>query len=176
MKSWFFVCLGPAVLAGRAEAQEAKDAVSQEARVKIEADVEKCRSRQFNTHRAAAQCINEAVQRVLISVDYPYMDLLQIVSAYRIACAQKMDARELTEDDCNKRMGNLRARITSEETRRRGADAKTGTGVRPASGPKPTNYVTLLKDLADWSNDVPDDPGKPSQIRCFQSGPMISCR
>jgi hypothetical protein len=163
------------LVGARAEADAAKQAVSNDARVKIEADVEKCRSRQLGTHRAAAQCINEAVQRTLISVDYPYMDLLQVVSAYRIACAQKMDGNELSEADCTKRMGELRTRITAEENKRNSATPEDGK-IKPAAGRKPANYVALLKGLADWSNGVPEDAAKPGTIVCFESGPMITCR
>jgi len=177
MKPLYLLGLCVLLLAGPALAEGAKDGVSQEARVKIAADVEKCHSRQFNSHRAAAQCINEAVQRVLISVDYPYMDLLQVVSAYRIACAQKMDSDELSESDCNQRMGELRKRVTAEEARRRNAaDAPKGSGVHPAAGPKPTNMAVLLKGIAAWSLGIPEGADSPKQIVCFESGPMISCR
>ena len=170
------MALGVSLMAVRVHADPAKQAVSNDARVKIEADVEKCRSRHFNTHRAAAQCINEAVQRTLISVDYPYMDLLQVVSAYRIACAQKMDANELSEAACNKRMGELRTRITAEERRRNNATAEQNGKMKPAAGQKPVNYATLLKGLAQWSIGIPEGGTKPGVITCFESGPMISCR
>jgi hypothetical protein len=180
MKLPLLIGLALLAVAGRAQAEPAKepakDAVPQEARLKIEADVENCRGRQFGTHREAAQCINQAVQRVLISVDYPYMDLLQIVSAYRIACAQKMDARELTQENCTNRMGQLRTRITAEETQRRNAAPAKGEGdVRPASGPAGIDYAALLKGIAGWSAAA-GGSAKSGDIVCFQSGPMISCR
>jgi hypothetical protein len=103
------------------------------------------------------------------------MDLLQIVSAYRIACAQKMDARELTQENCNNRMGQLRMRITAEETRRRAAaPAKREGDVRPAASPAPADYASLLKGIAGWS--ASGGSAKSGDIACFQSGPMISCR
>ena len=182
MKRMLLICLAVLAIsvlatAGRAQAQQAKDAVPQEARLKIAADVEKCRGRHFDSHRAAAQCINQAVQRVMISVEYPYMDLLQIVTAYRVACAQKMDSRELTQENCSNRMGQLRARITAEETRRRSVvPAKKEADIRPAAGPGAVNYASLLKGLAEWSDSATDGSGTPGDIVCFQGGPMIHCR
>ena len=174
-RPFLVVALSLFVTLAGARADQSGGAVTDEARVKIQADVEQCHNRQFKSHREAAQCVNEAVQRVLITVNYPYMDLLQLVAGYRIACAQKMDSGELTEADCTKRMGDLRARVTAEESRRYSLAAKTKPGMRPASGPPATDFTAMLKGIAEWSRGDERPAAKPAQIVCFQGGPMISC-
>lgn len=175
-RQFMVVALGLFVTWAGAQADETNGNVNDEARVKIQADVEQCHNRQFRTHREAAQCVNEAVQRVMITVNYPYMDLLQLVASYRIACAQKMDSGELTEADCNKRMMELRTRVTAEENRRNAAAAKAKGAVRPAGGPPATDFGSLLKGLAEWSKASEPTSAKPAQIVCFQGGPTVSCR
>jgi hypothetical protein len=179
MRPLFFVGLCLVVLAGRAEAQSSQDAAWEKAQAKIGADVAKCQDRrsagEFATHREAAQCINEAVRRGMSSTDYPYRDLVELVNAYRIACAQKMDAGELTEDSCVTRMGELKKRVLSEETRRNQATGKAPGDVQPAAGPRTADFAALLNGLADWSKGGPGGAAQ-AQIVCFRSGPTISCR
>ena len=179
MRPLFFVGVCLLLLAGHAEAQSPQDAAWEKAQAKIAAEIATCQDRrsagEFATHREAAQCINEAVRRGMFRTDYPYRDLIQLVNAYRIACAQKMDSRELTEDGCVKRMGELRTRIVSEEARRNQAIGKAVSDVKPAAGPGAADYASLLNGLADWSKDGPGDAAA-AQIVCFKSGPMISCR
>ena len=103
------------------------------------------------------------------------MDLVQVTNAYRIGCAGKMDAGELTESDCNSRMGELRTRVLAEENRRVDAPAKAASGVRPAAGAQSANYGVLLKGLAIWSNGDDEPPAKLGQIVCAQKGPTVSC-
>lgn len=169
------VTLSLFVTLASAQAEQTGGGLSDEARVKIQADVEQCHNRQFKSHREGAQCVNEAIQRVLITVNYPYMDLLQLVSAYRIACAQKMDSGDMSEADCTKRMAELRTRVTAEESQRYSRAAKMKSGMRPAGGPPATNFSTMLKGLADWSKGSTPPSAKPNQITCFQGGPAVSC-
>ncbi|MGB8274222.1 MAG: hypothetical protein WCF16_03020 [Alphaproteobacteria bacterium] len=179
MRSLILVGVSVLVLAGHAEAESAQTAAPDEARGKIEAGVKDCQDRraagQFATHREAAQCINQAVQRNLSATNYPFPDLVQLVSAYRIACAQKMDGRELTEKDCTARMTELRQRIVAEETRRNGT---AGADVKPAAGKSAADaadYGALLTGLAEWSK-AGDAKSAPGKIVCLKSGPTLACR
>lgn len=174
MKRWFAVGLCALFLAGRAEA-DPQAAISSEARLKMQSDVDQCHSRAFTSHRDGAQCINEAIQRVLISIDYPYMDLVQMVSAYRIACAERIDSGAFTKDDCEKRMAELRLHVTAEESRRVHATQSANGAVLPAEGPPQTDYEALLNGSAEWYDGADTPEAKPSQITCFKRGAMIFC-
>jgi hypothetical protein len=169
--------------------QSPKAAMNEQMRAKMEADTQKCHDTQFPTHRAAAQCMNEAMMRPMMAANYPYMDMVQLVAAYRVACAQKMDAGELSEDSCNKRLSDLRQRVAAEEARRRnpppaaaipapaakpGAKPGANPVAKPVASRKP-GLGPLLKGLATWSASDDNVAVKPGQIICMQRDPVITC-
>lgn len=171
--------LGPAPAHAQGSSEDVTK-INEQARIKIEGDVANCRAREdagaFKTQREAAQCVNSAVQRVMLSIRYPYTDLLQLVSAFRVGCAGKVDANVMTTEECKKQMAELRKRVTAEESKRRAAAAaKSDPGMKPAAGTKRTNMVTLLKGLARWTS--PDDPAPVStkHLNCMQVGQTVSC-
>jgi hypothetical protein len=189
MKPLFVMSLlGLCLLASGARAEDAqspKAAMNEQMRAKMEADTQKCHDTQFPNHRAAAQCMNEAMMRPMMAANYPYMDMVQLVAAYRVACAQKMDAGELSEDSCNKRLGDLRQRVSAEEARRRNPPpaaaipapaAKPGAKpvAKPVASRKP-GLGPLLKGLATWSAGDDKVAVKPGQIVCMQRDPVITC-
>ena len=153
--------------------------INEQARIKIEGDVANCRAREqagaFKTQREAAQCVNSAVQRVMLSIRYPYTDLLQLVSAFRVGCAGKIDSGTMTTADCKKHMGELRKRVSAEEAKRREAAQDGEDGVKPAAGDTRTSMRSLLKGLAKWTD--PEDPAPISSkyMTCMQVGRTVSC-
>ena len=188
MKSLFvlglfaFLCgavLPAPLLAQVASEDEAK--ITEQARLKIESDVADCRAREaagaFKTNREAAQCVNSAIQRVMLSIRYPYTDLLQIVSAFRVGCAGKVDAGEMTKEDCKKQMAELRERVTAEENKRRGAAAapKTEKGARPVARAKRGGLAQLVNGIAKWTDSEDPAPASPKHLTCMQVGTTVSC-
>ena len=167
----------PAFAQGAADDQTK---INEQARLKIEGDVANCRAREdagaFKTQREAAQCVNSAVQRVMLSIRYPYTDLLQLVSAFRVGCAGKIDSGVMTTETCKTQMAELRKRVTTEEQKRRTAAAgKADPGVKPASGTKRTDMATLLKGLAGWTNADDPAPISTKHLNCMQVGQTVSC-
>lgn len=167
------------VLAAASSEDEAK--ITEQARVKIQSDVADCHAREdagaFKTNREAAQCVNSAIQRVMLSIRYPYTDLLQLVSAFRVGCAGKVDSREMTKDDCKKLMDKLRQRVSEEEQSRRSAAAapKTDKGTRPVARAKRSGMSKLVNGIAKWTD--PDEPAaaSPQHLTCMQVGTTVSC-
>ena len=167
----------PALAQGAADDQVR---INEQARIKIEGDVANCRAREdagaFRTQREAAQCVNSAVQRVMLSIRYPYTDLLQLVSAFRVGCAGKVDSNVMTTEQCKTQMAELRKRVTAEEQKRRAAAAgKSDPGVKPAAGAKRTNMATLLNGLAGWTNADDPAPVSTKHLNCMQVGQTVSC-
>lgn len=161
-------------------AGEDKAKINEQARLKIESDVANCRAREnsgaFKTNREAAQCINSAIQRTMLSIRYPYTDLLQLVSAFRVGCAGKVDAGQMTKEDCKRQMAQLRKRVTEEEARRRGT-ATTGADSegRPVARVKRSSMASLVKGIAKWTDPEDPAPANAKHMTCMQVGRTVSC-
>lgn len=161
-------------------ASEDQAKITEQARLKIEGDVANCRAREdagaFRTQREAAQCVNSAIQRTMLSIRYPYTDLLQLVSAFRVGCAGKVDGGEMTKEDCKKQMAELRKRVTEEETKRRNATAqRADKSGAPAARVKRSSMAALVKGIAKWTDPDEPAPASAKHLTCMQVGRTVSC-
>lgn len=115
----------------------------------------------LQTNMEVAECTNEKVLNAFIEIDYPYMDLVQLYNAYRLAVAEKVDEGEITEAEGNLMMAEIRQKIASEEYNR--------------------NYQKSVK----WSNAFKEFSNTVSSyqsstlrtpITCYQTGNVITCQ
>jgi hypothetical protein len=73
------------------------------------------------TMAQSVECSNPKVIAAFEGADYPYMDLLRLGMDARLAGAQKVDRGELSPEEYQRQLGELRKRIGAEMRRRNGA-------------------------------------------------------
>jgi hypothetical protein len=72
------------------------------------------------TMAQSVECSNPKVIAAFEGADYPYMDLLRLGMDARLAGAQKVDRGEISADEYQRQLGELRKRIGAEMRRRNG--------------------------------------------------------
>jgi hypothetical protein len=82
-----------------------------------------CRQKRLNgelkTFVASVQCSNPRIIAAYQNANYPNMDLVELVTASRLAGAEKIDRGEITEAEFQLQLAELGTRVASEEERRR---------------------------------------------------------
>lgn len=95
------------------------------AHIAAQAAVEACKNKhasgELTTYVDAALCANPPVVAAYRKANYPYMDLVYLGVSAKLAGAAKLDSGEITEDQFESQLAQLRTRIAAEETRRRSA-------------------------------------------------------
>jgi hypothetical protein len=66
----------------------------------------------------SARCSNEAILAIYKEVKYPYMDLISLIAADRLAASEKIDSGQWTEKQAQVQMAELGERVNSEIARR----------------------------------------------------------
>jgi hypothetical protein len=118
----------------------------------------------------------------------PAMNLIYLITAYRLAMAERIDKRVLSEAEANLMLAQLISRVNTERLERDIAAERERT--RNAQ-----SYEALLKGLGTWQSSVnpsgQDNVAVPSQpaptpqktqsvlrtpITCYQDGPVIICQ
>lgn len=66
----------------------------------------------------AVNCGNDRMRQVMQASGYPHMDLVNLLLAYRILLAERMDAGQLTDAEATVLLAELGTRITAEEQAR----------------------------------------------------------
>ena len=77
--------------------------------------------RLFGNCMGAVYCNYDHVRQVVAESGYPHMDLIDLAFAHRKALALRLAKNELTHEEANVQLAELRARIASEEQRRNAA-------------------------------------------------------
>jgi len=137
---------------------------------KVEQAVLECRERrlagELSGYVASVRCSNERIRQAWAESGYPHMDLVDLQLAYRLAVAHRVDAGGLSEQDGQRQVSELTARINAEARERAAPPLET-------SGQRPRNYKALLRGLGVWGAT----PGlrEPDTIRCFRSTDLITC-
>ncbi len=126
---------------------------------------EECRARrlagELPGYEASAQCSNERIRRVWAESGYPYMDLVDLALAYKVALARRMDDGLLSEDDAKLLLAELGTRINSEEQQRAALSAQ-------ARSQALQSYGVLLQGLGAIQPRTP--------ITCSQSLNTFICQ
>jgi hypothetical protein len=113
MKLTVCVAILAACLAGCVSPEAKRDA---EARAQTVRALEACKAQTFKTHVERAKCINDGLGLSRTTLANP--DLLDLISATRIALAATVDRRELTEEDATVQLARAQADANSEDQRR----------------------------------------------------------
>jgi hypothetical protein len=169
--------------------RDAKVAVMQEKEKSILAECELKRlNGELKTYVASTECSNPVIIQAHKEAGDPAMNLIYLITAYRLAMAERIDKRVLSEAEANLMLAQLISRVNTERLERDIAAERERT--RNAQ-----SYEALLKGLGTWQSSVnpsgQDNVAVPSQpaptpqktqsvlrtpITCYQDGPVIICQ
>src|SRR5262249_15996758 len=76
------------------------------------------------SHVAEAQCVNTRIRDINQRAASPFMDLGDLLAAVRLADAEKVDKRQMTEAEAMLHVAQVRSQLT-DQARRRVLEAKT---------------------------------------------------
>jgi len=106
-----------ALLSGCQIAQQAqRETLEAEVKTRIVQAVQACHSQPFRTSVARAQCRNNAEAQA--RPFFPYPDLLDQRLTARLALAEKVDRKQLSESEAQRAFGRTMAHLLSEDQRR----------------------------------------------------------
>jgi hypothetical protein len=119
--------------------------------------VEDCKRRgESSTAVAVEECWHSRARKILADANYPYMDLVDLLLAYRLALARRVDEYAMPREEANLMITEMRARINAEIDRR--------NSLRLAAQAQQTAaYGALLQGLAIWSQSQLQPPA-PSPV------------
>jgi hypothetical protein len=83
---------------------------------------EKRLSGQLKWFADAARCSNDRMRQIWADAGFPYMDLVDLMAAHRLAIAERIDKGELSTAVANVQMAEFGGRVVNEAQRR---DAET---------------------------------------------------
>jgi hypothetical protein len=169
--------------------RDAKVEVMQEKEKGILAECELKRlSGELKTYVASTECSNPVIIQVHKEAGDPAMNLISLITAYRLAIAERIDKRVLGEAEANLMLAQLISRVNTERLERDiAAEQRRALTAR--------SYEALLKGLGTWqaSPNPPVQqnavaPGQPAPtpektqpisrtpITCYQNGPGTTCQ
>jgi len=145
-------------------------------------------SGEIKTYTESTECSNPVIVRAHAEAGDPAMNLVYLVTAYRLAISQRMDKGVLTRAEGNLMLAQLVSRINAERLERDIAAAQQRN--RPNQ-----SYEALLQGLGLWkgsaNSSVQEGSAEPSQpssdsaqqnyavpipITCYQSESRITCQ
>ncbi len=115
-----------ALLSGCQVTQQAqRETLEAEVKARIAQAVQACHSQRLPTSVARAQCRNDAEAQA--RPFFPYPDLLDQRLAARLALADKVDRKQLSEREAQRAFGRTMARLLSEDQHRTAPGLSGGT-------------------------------------------------
>lgn len=135
------------------------NAVRAECDAKLEAGV-------YKTFYQRTECFNEGLMNIYLENNYPYLDLVLLSNAYRLAVAERVDKGELTKTEAQVIMAELGQRIVTEEQKR-------ATNAAYARAAQAQGTGALLQGLGTLNQSM--RPLQRQPITCTQTGNMINC-
>ena len=88
---------------------------------------EKRLSGQLKGFADAARCSNDRMRQIWADAGFPYMDLVDLMAADRLAVAERMDKEELSTAEANVQMAEFGVCVVNEAQRR---DAEVQTAIQ----------------------------------------------
>jgi hypothetical protein len=134
---------------------------------------EQCAQRHANgelTLTQSVECSNPHILAAFDAAHYPYMGLLRLGMAARLAGAEKVEKGELSFDAYQHQLSELRGRVADEIDRRNAevAEAQKETGATPPPRSEtldPATSAKLLDGLSAFSSLLPNAPAAGSEVR-----------
>jgi len=142
----------------------------------------------LKTYTESAQCSNPVIIKAHEQAGDPGMNFVYLLTAYRLAVAERLDKGILGQTEANLMLAQLVSRINAERLQRDISAAQQ-------KGPPGQSYEELLQGLAVWkgssnqsaqgdqgasprdAQDAPAaQPGRESPITCVQNGAQITCQ
>ncbi len=168
--------------------QEAKVALMHERERSILAECELKRVRgELKTYAASTECSNAVIIKAHQDAGDPAMNFVYLLTAYRLAVAERMDKGVLNHTQGNLMLAQLVSRINTERLQR---DMQTTQRKNVPDG----SYESLLQGLAVWKGSanpptqgdakgigepapesLPDQQDRETSITCFPVGDRITC-
>lgn len=192
---YFFAIVAILALAGCGATTEkpAADNATENVHAEAQAAVQECKEEhakgELKSYVDEALCANPRIVTAYRKAKYPYMDLVYLGVAAKLAGAAKVDAGRLTEEQLESEIGQLRDRIAAEEQRRRAAGiTQSATNVPPdelldglsafetASNPNPTSTAPVIAISADptLAAAPPSTPADPPAAAVAPPAPMAA--
>lgn len=145
----------------------------QEAQLYSQQIITECRSKrlrgELSGHVASVLCSNDRIRQVWAESGYPYMDLIDLQLAYRMALAKRIDEGALSEEDTQLQLAELASRVNTEVQRR-------NVMAQQAHSQRLQSIGALLQGLAAWEqSQSPPALAAPRPINCYQYGNFIQC-
>ncbi len=163
------------------QSDEAKLAIMQEKERGILAECELKRlNGQLRTYAESTQCSNPVIIQAHLVAGDPAMDLVYLLTAFRLAVAERMDAGTLTRAEGNLMIAQLLSRINTERVQRDTRGASQGADTA-------RSYPVLLKGLGTWLGSVKPPAGNSppsrggdqatskSPVVCYWDASLITC-
>jgi len=169
--------------------RDAKVAVMQEKEKSILAECELKRLHgELKTYVASTECSNPVIIQAHKEAGDPAMNLVYLITAYRLAIAERIDKRILSEAEANLMWAQLISRVNTERLERDIAAEQQRARIAQS-------YEALLKGLGTWQTfpkpPMQENAAAPGQsastpertqaisrtpITCYQNGLGITCR
>lgn len=115
----------------------------------------------YKSNVEVATCVNEKVTMANQELGYPYMDLIQLINAYRLAVAEKLDNGEITEIQAELIMAEVTQKINTEAHNRNMQRAAIIVDA----------YNNFSTTLGNYESEIIKTP-----ITCFRTGPTVICQ
>src|SRR5215210_1995843 len=112
----FFACAFALLSFCQFAQQARREALEAEVKARISQAVQACHSQPFRTSVARAQCRNDAEAQA--RPFFPYPDLLDQRLAARLALAERVDGKQLSEREAQRAFGQTMAHLLREDARR----------------------------------------------------------
>lgn len=97
--------------------QRQREAWQQAGRILFECE-EKRSAGELSNYLESVLCSNDRARQVIAESGYPYMDLVNLLYAYRLAAARRIDAGSLARDEAELQWAELMTRVVNDEQRR----------------------------------------------------------
>lgn len=118
---------------------------------------------------ASAQCSSERMRQVVAQSGYPHMDLFDLLLAYGLAAARRVDAGMMSEEEFRLQLTELTVRLNSEAQRR-------NLMAQQAYSQRLQSMGLFLQGLGVWQQSLTPPTAAPrGPITCHQFGNMIQC-
>jgi hypothetical protein len=136
---------------------------------------------ELHDYVASVKCSNPTLTAAYAKAGFPYMDLIYLLGAARLAGAEKIDKKELSEGEFQVQLSELMTRITNEARRRdlevvaaHNQAIAAQAAQSQASAAQTQSTGALLLGLGAFQSA--NQPPQPAGFTCTRFGNTTTCR